>query len=64
MDFFKKFLFILLFIFLWDIISHIIDNDFIVDFNNLYILNYLLKTFVIFTIFLILDKLLKKRKES
>jgi len=64
MDFIRKFLFILIFIILWDTISNIIDKGFIFDFNEINVFNYILKTIVIFILFLIISKLIQLIKNK
>jgi len=56
MDLLKKFLFIIVFIILWDIVSHLIDDGFIIDFNGINLMNYVFKIIIIFILFLIVNK--------
>ena len=59
MDFLKKFLFVIVFIILWDIVSHLIDKGFSIHFNEFNILNYIFKIIIIFILFLIINKLIQ-----
>jgi len=64
MNFLKKFLFIFLFIIFWDIISYTIDYGLVINFKKPNIMNYILKTFIIFIIFLVFNKLIKTRSKG
>jgi len=56
MGFLKKFLFVLLFVIIWDTISFSVNNGVSCDFKEVSIINYALKISVIFILFLVLNR--------